>query len=138
MAPLKEHDAILSMLFLAEKGVLIDPARGKIVLPTLKEESGGGLEDTIDGGIRKETPVMTEADGDEDQLNYPAMYPSICPKLRTIPKIEPPRQDIKRMNPSSELEAPISSPDVVDLQLYLAKFKNILLSDLDPTARESQ
>ena len=138
VAPLKEHDAILGMPFLAEKGVLIDPARGKIVLPTLKEESGGGLEDIIDGGIRKETRVMTEADGDEDQLNYPAMYPSICPKLRTIPKIEPPRQDIKRMNPSSELEAPISSPDAVDLQLYLAKFKNVPLSDLDPTARESQ
>ena len=33
VAPLKEHDAILGMPFLADEGILIDPAQRKIVLP---------------------------------------------------------------------------------------------------------
>jgi hypothetical protein len=42
VAPLKEHDAILGMPFLVDEGVLIDPARGRVVLPM--QEGGVGIE----------------------------------------------------------------------------------------------
>jgi hypothetical protein len=37
VAPLKEHDAILGMPFLASERVLIDPAHGKVILPAKED-----------------------------------------------------------------------------------------------------
>jgi len=59
---------------------LIDPANGKIILPS----NGDDKEDDV-----------AEAYPDEDEANfdsdyYPAVLPSICPKMPALPKIIPP------------------------------------------------
>jgi hypothetical protein len=56
VAPLTEHDAILGMPFLAEEGILIDPARSKVILPAVhaEEELGeGDLHDDFDDDLEQ-------------------------------------------------------------------------------------
>jgi hypothetical protein len=79
VAPLQNNDVILGMPFLASENILIDPAQGKVILPT----NEGDKEDDV-----AEDPDEDNEDFDWDY--YPATVPSICPKMPALPKVIPP------------------------------------------------
>ena len=87
VAPLREEDVILGMPFLASEGVLVDPAKGKVILPTQKEEgkelSGEDREDRI-------IQIGQKEEGDEDGFIWRGQeywsIPSICPKIAALQK----------------------------------------------------
>ena len=68
MAPLAEHDAILGMPFLAEEGILVDPAQNKVILPTVKapsvhtEKEGLGLDGNLKDEVSLDDDVEQELD----------------------------------------------------------------------------
>jgi RNase H-like domain found in reverse transcriptase/Reverse transcriptase (RNA-dependent DNA polymerase)/Integrase zinc binding domain/Chromo (CHRromatin Organisation MOdifier) domain/Retroviral aspartyl protease/Zinc knuckle len=66
VAPLQEHDVILGMPFLASENILIDPARGKVLLPPDEHDS------------------LAE---DDDDFSHDYYLPSICPKMPALPKL---------------------------------------------------
>src|SRR5205809_1037660 len=75
VAPLQEHDAILGMPFLASEKILIDPAHGKLILPS------------------KEKDVEEFEVDDDDDFNhdyYANTMPSFCPKVTGLKEIIPP------------------------------------------------
>ena len=74
VAPLQEHDAILGMPFLASEKILIDPAHGKLILPS------------------KEKDVEEFEVDDDDDFNhdyYANTMPSFCPKVTGLKEIIP-------------------------------------------------
>ena len=77
VAPLQDNDVILGMPFLASEKILIDPAQGKVILPSNDEKEDDVDEDHEDGE-------------DFDWDYYPAVFPSICPKMAALPRIIPP------------------------------------------------
>jgi hypothetical protein len=82
VAPLKEHDAILGMPFLADENVLIDPAQNQIVLPGCTVEEKGEVN------LNNELPQPDK----HEPLNTPkVVLPSICPKMKTAYRIIPPK-----------------------------------------------
>ena len=152
VAPLKEHDAILGMPFLAEEGILIDPAQRKVILPPAasfeetseKELDEGIVEDLmvseqelgLEGEIEEELPVSAGLAGEnKERLQVgedgpvPSVYPSICPKLMTIPKIVPPQQDLKWIEAFQSFDAAASKLESVKLHEYLTKFNGTIPSD---------
>ena len=81
VAPLQDNDVILGMPFLASENVLIDPAQGKVILPINEENTEGNVEEDHED----------IEDFDWDYL--PAVFPSICPKMPALPKINLPNLD---------------------------------------------
>src|SRR5438046_6252218 len=72
LTPLKEHYAILAMPFLASEKILIDPAHGKLILPS------------------KEKDVEEFEVDDDDDFNhdyYANTMPSFCPKVTGLKEI---------------------------------------------------
>jgi len=76
VAPLQDNDVILGMPFLVSENVLIDPAHGKVILPTNEGNKEGDMAEEED-----------EDGEDFDWGYYPAVYPSICPKMLALPKL---------------------------------------------------
>lgn len=108
VAPLTEHDAILGMPFLADEGILVNPAQGKVVLPASANE----LDEQLAEGLAQE--------GGEDDMKFlEAEFPSICPKVRVVRKLPPVKFD---------------NPESTKLQQYLSKFSGTFPSD--PELRE--
>ena len=79
VAPLQDNDVILGMPFLASENVLIDPAHGKVILPANEDDKEDEVADDED-----------EEDEDFDWDYYPAVMPSVCPKMVSLPKMIPP------------------------------------------------
>ena len=120
VGPLTEHDAILGMPFLAEEGILIDPAQNKVILPAANAppahsgeeelEDGADLDDDLEqrleGGIAEELTVgvdgkdvihddgVADLDGRVVTQLVEAEFPSICPKIKVIRKLVPPQHDL--------------------------------------------
>ena len=127
VAPLREHDVILGMPFLATENVLIDPAHGKVILPPEvngKEES----DDEEDDG---------KFDGNQVTMR------SICPKVVTL-KPTPPKFDwiaaLKTFDatlgnesskPSSPTKNPISVTKATELnEKYIYEFSDVFSDKL--------
>jgi Retrotransposon gag protein/Retroviral aspartyl protease len=138
VAPLKQHDVILGMPFLATEGILIDPAQQKVILPLAAPP--GGLEDGIEDGPREDSTASeleTELEedcredrhGDDSIVGAPST-PSICPKVKTTHKIVPLQPDLSWIKALEEFD----KPESVKLREYLAKFNGITPSD--PVSRD--
>jgi len=142
VAPLMEYDAILGMPFLAEEGILVDPAHSRIVLPAAeappipsKEEPelGDGevegiadldnLEEGLEGEIAEELAV--ELDSKDGMELLGAEFPSICPKVKTSRKFVPPQPDLGWIQDLEEFEKSKSA----ELREYIAKFTGTFPSD---------
>jgi len=78
VAPLQDNDVILGMLFLTSEKILIDPAHGKVILPT--------NEDNNEGDVAED---HNEDEEDCDWDYYPAIVLSIYPKMAALPRIVP-------------------------------------------------
>jgi len=119
VAPLKEHDAILGMPFLATEKVLIDPAHGKVILPA--------REDNVD-------------DNDDDLDPYQITMPSMCPKVVGLKKITPPEfawiaalREFDTANPvaPTESSSPISVAEAIKLnKKYIYEFDDVFTDKL--------
>ena len=148
VAPLTEHDAILGVPFLAEEGILVDPARRTIILP--QDQLGSqDLEPSHDTDNISTSPSSQESNGGADiplqteammdqrkemkdkwELREPSL-PSICPKVTTSRKIVAPEPELGWIKALQEFEA--SRPHTAELQQYLARFNGTLPSN--PTER---
>ena len=84
VAPLRGNDVILGMPFLASENILIDPARGKIILPE------NGCKEKKDDVAEEEEEEEEDFEIDFDWDYFPATMPSICPKMMRLPKLTPP------------------------------------------------
>ena len=95
VAPLQDHDVILGMPFLASENILIDPAHGKIILPANESDK----EDDV-------------AEDEDFAWNYyPAILPSICPKMPALPKVIPPNLSWIAALKDFDITAAAKTPD---------------------------
>ena len=90
----------------------------------------------LEGEIKEELPVSAGLAGEnKERLQVgedgpvPSVYPSICPKLMTIPKIVPPQQDLKWIEAFQSFDAAASKLESVKLHEYLTKFNGTIPSD---------
>jgi len=136
VAPLKEHDAIMGMQFLAEEAIQIDPAKRSVILPPPKDtenqppsqtpendtdSSLGANEleiqptasmssDTTEAAEETVSESMEEELGREMESES---VPSICPKVRTSRKIRAPHQDLSWIEALQEFDD--SRPESAEL-----------------------
>lgn len=89
VAPLKEHNAILGMPFLAAEGVLIDPIRDRVVLPQLQPADDCKLKERKEVEKAGKSDVSA-ADDDSCKMEDVNVVPSICLKVRTCGIPTPP------------------------------------------------
>jgi Retroviral aspartyl protease len=123
VAPLKEHDAILGMSFLATENILIDPARDRVVLLKLDSDEMG----------KERVDEMNDADCCRVGVDQLDVVPSICPKVKsTSRKFAAPEPDLSWIDDFEEFEK--SRPASTDLHKHLDKFNGVPPSD--PTSRD--
>ena len=156
VAPLREHEVIPGMPFLAAENILINPAQGSVILPR-NEDEGKETNKTEDNDNDNDDEAYADVadanaadvvddsdDADKNDENDGDLNPyqntmlSICPKVMSLKRLMPPEwiaalKDFDLTNPaaSAKTSCPISAPEAIKLnQKYVYEFDDVFTDKL--------